>query len=179
MALDQETVVQILLRERLRLAGSVMVILRDAHLADDIFQQVVLQALPITEQFREAEHVRAWALRTARHRALDLCRGRKLQCVDAGVLDLLEQDWSGTSSDDMAERVEALHHCLDKLPEGSRKLLRLRYEEGLRCATVAERLRRSVDAIYQSLSRVHRQLRECVQGKLQAAGGGTLGEVVP
>jgi hypothetical protein len=34
---------------------------------------------------------------------------------------------------------------------------------------MAVRLRRSVDAVYQSLSRLHRQLRLCVERRLRAA----------
>jgi RNA polymerase sigma-70 factor (ECF subfamily) len=168
MGLDQQTVVQVLLRERIRITASVMPMLRDSHAADDVFQQVVVQALEDRERFREPEHVRAWALRVARHRAIDQLSKRGTQCLDAGVLDLLEQHWVSAPADELAARVEALQRCMGKLPGHARELLRLRYEDGLRCAAVASRLRRTVDAVYQSLSRVHRQLRQCVERELQA-----------
>jgi RNA polymerase sigma-70 factor (ECF subfamily) len=177
MGLSSNTIVQILLRERVRISASVMSILRDAHAADDVFQQVVLQALEGREHFREPEHLLAWALRVARHRAIDALPKRPTRCLDGSVLELLEQQWAEAPADDVPARVEALHRCLEKLPASARQLLRLRYEDGLRCTSVAERLGRTVDAVYQSLSRVHRQLRQCVEARLKAAQG-TLGEAM-
>jgi RNA polymerase sigma-70 factor (ECF subfamily) len=175
MALDPQTVVQILLRERVRLSASVIAILRDHHAADDVFQQVVLQALQSCGQFREPEHVLAWALRTARHRALDILGKSRPQCLDNGVLRLLEEQWASVPATEVSARVEALQGCLERLPEQARQLLRLRYEDGLSCSAVARRLRNTVAAVYQSLSRVHRQLRLCVERRLAAADQGSVG----
>ncbi len=165
MGLDQNTVVQVLLRERVRISASVLGILRDVHAADDVFQQVVLQALEGREQFREPEHLLAWSLRAARHRAIDSIQKRGARCLDTAVLELLEDQWV----EDVSPRVEALQHCMDKLPPPARRLLRLRYQDGLRCNAVADRLGRTVDAVYQNLSRIHRQLRQCVERQLQSA----------
>jgi len=177
MGLSPNTIVQILLRERVRVSAFVMAILRDANAADDVFQQVVLQALEGHEHFREPEHLLAWALRVARHRALDALPRHAPRCLDGPVLELLEQQWAAAPADDVPARVEALHRCLEKLPAAARELLRLRYEDGLRCTTVADRLGRTVDAVYQSLSRLHRQLRQCVEGRLKA-GQQSLGEAL-
>lgn len=174
MGLDPNTVVQVLLRERVRISASVLAILRDVHAADDVFQQVVLQALETREHFREPDHVMAWALRAARHRAIDAVNKRGAACLDNAVLELLEDQWA--AAEDVCPRVEALHRCLDKLPPPARRLLRLRYQDGLRCNAVAERLRRSVDAVYQNLSRVHRQLRQCVERQLKSADPQSVGE---
>jgi RNA polymerase sigma factor (sigma-70 family) len=176
MGLDQNTLVQVLLRERVRVIASALAILRDVHAADDVFQQVVLQALQAKEQFVEREHLIAWALRAARHRAIDLVQKRGARCLDEAVLELLEDQWASVAADGLTPRVEALHQCMEKLPVPSRRLLRLRYEDGLRCAAVADRLGRTVDAVYQSLSRIHRQLRECIEGRLKSADPQSVGE---
>lgn len=176
MGLDSNTIVQVLLRERLRVAASVLAIVRDVHAADDVFQQVVLQALQSREQFRDADHLMAWVLRAARHRAIDLIQKRGARCLDESVLELLEDQWSTVPADAVTLRVEALQGCMEKLPEPARRLLRLRYEDGLRCNAVAARLKRSVDAVYQNLSRIHRQLRECIERRLKAADPQSVGE---
>jgi RNA polymerase sigma-70 factor (ECF subfamily) len=166
MALNENTVAEVLLRNRVRISAAVVGILRDVHAGDDIFQQVVLKALETRDQFREPEHLLAWALRASRHRAIDALQKRGARCLDAAVLELLEQQWASDANDNVSSRVEALQSCLEKLPQHARELLRLRYENDLRCAAVAERVGRSVDAVYQSLSRVHRQLRHCVEQTL-------------
>jgi RNA polymerase sigma-70 factor, ECF subfamily len=170
MALGKDIVVQTLLHERIRISGSVMPIVRDANTVDDLFQQVVLKALETCDHFAESDHLLAWALRTIRHRAIDLLRSRRVEFLNDDVLDLLEQQWARTSSEEMAGRVEALRQCLEKLPGRSRSLLRLRYDEGLSCTGVAEHLSHSVCAVYQSLSRVHHQLRLCIEQQLVDSG---------
>ena len=48
MVLEPDTIVQVLLRERLRVTALAAAVVRDVHAADDIFQQVVLAALEAT-----------------------------------------------------------------------------------------------------------------------------------
>src|SRR5262249_54002620 len=69
--LEPDTIVQVLLRERLRVTALAAAVIRDVHAADDIFQQVVLAALEARSHFRNTDHVLAWSFRTARCRALD------------------------------------------------------------------------------------------------------------
>ncbi len=167
MALDLDLIIQILLRERLRVTALASAIARDVHAADDIFQQVVLEAL----EFRGPDHVLAWALRTARHRAVDCARGRRLRLFPDEVLEALEARWADPVGDPISDRGEALHGCLGQLTAPARELLRMRYAERLPVAEVAARLRRTADAVYQTLSRVHRLLRACVERKLLTESG--------
>jgi RNA polymerase sigma-70 factor (ECF subfamily) len=167
--MDENAVVQVLLRERRRLTAAVTAVLRDVHAADDVFQQVVLDALKSRDQFREPDHLVAWALRAARHRAVDLLRVRRASVLDDAALAALEEHWASLPAGEVPARVEALERCLDRLPQHNREVLRLRYEEGLRCAEVAARLRRTAEAVYQSLSRLHRALRDCIEHELSRA----------
>jgi DNA-directed RNA polymerase specialized sigma24 family protein len=52
------------------------------------------------------------------------------------------------------------------VPANSRRLLELRYFDGRPCQEVAEMLGAGVEAIYQRLSRLHRQLKQCVDQRL-------------
>jgi RNA polymerase sigma-70 factor, ECF subfamily len=168
MTLEADAVVQVLLRERLRVTALAAAVVRDIHAADDIFQQVVLSALESRGQFHDSDHLLAWSLRAARHRALDWARRRQLRPLPDEVLDLLEAPPAEHTEVDWPERSDALHHCLDRLAPSARSLLQLRYGEGLTAAVIAGRLDRTADAVYQSLSRIHRCLRECVERRLEA-----------
>jgi RNA polymerase sigma factor (sigma-70 family) len=168
--LEPDVVVQVLLRERLRIAAAAACIVRDVHAADDIFQQVVLTALEHRNEFREPEHLLAWALRACRHRAIDLARRKQMAYLPGDVLDLLEDDWIDTTGTEGSEVAEALHKCLRQLGSSARDLLQLKYADGLSAGAIATRLRRSTDAVYQHLSRVHRVLRTCVERRLTFAG---------
>ncbi|HVK08415.1 MAG TPA: sigma-70 family RNA polymerase sigma factor [Gemmataceae bacterium] len=166
--MDRDVIVQVLLRERVRLTASAVVIARDVHAADDIFQQVVLAALQAAEKFQDAHHVLAWALRAARHRAIDLAHQRRLVPLPDDVLDLMETDWSDPAA--WSDQAEALHRCLARVAGPAREILRLRYAEGMTAVAIARRLRRTADAVYQMLSRTHRALRQCVDRELSTVG---------
>jgi RNA polymerase sigma-70 factor, ECF subfamily len=156
----------VLLRERLRIAASAALIVRDCHAADDIFQQVVMLALEHRAEIRDPDHLLAWSLRTARHKAVDWLRGRKLRPLPNEVLDLLEADWRDAAGVGCSDQTDALRRCVGKLGTQARGLLRMKYADGLSVAAMAGRLHRSTDAIYQRLSRLHRALRTCVEREM-------------
>lgn len=163
MGLEPDEVVQFLLRERMRLVAAATTIVRDVHAADDVFQQVVLSALEHRTQIRDTDHLLAWSLRAARHRCLDLARRRRLRSLSPEVLDLLEADWGDPAGAGGPDQVEALRRCVGKLGGPARDLLKMKYFEGLTAVVIAERMRRSTDAVYQSLCRLHRALRDCIR----------------
>lgn len=171
MTMKADEVVQILLRWRLRVSSVAAAIARDVHAADDIFQQVVLAALEDKEQFKDPEHLLAWAVRAARHRAIDLSRLCKMVSLPDQVLDLLEAEWTSPLTVGWQERVEALHRCMSRLGTKARELLQLKYSDGLSVLIIAKQVRRSPEAIYQALSRIHRALRECVGRELGTLDG--------
>jgi RNA polymerase sigma-70 factor (ECF subfamily) len=177
MSMHRDTVVKILLRERLRVMSVASAIVRDVHAADDIFQQVVLAALQSHGEFHDQVHVLAWALRTAKHRSLDLAQRRRLLSLPDEILDQFEAEWSDPNGGVWSDQAEALQHCLGRLAEHSRNLLRMRYADGMTTVAIAEKLDRTTDAVYQSLSRVHRALRNCVEHELQHHGEPSGGRV--
>jgi RNA polymerase sigma-70 factor (ECF subfamily) len=128
-----------------------------------VFQQIVLTALEAPDRFHDPDHAVAWAVRVAHYRALDHARRANLTTLDPDALEALEEHWAALPADDPADRVEALRRCVGRLPEHAREVLRLRYEQGLCCTALAGRLGRSVEAVYQTLSRLHRRLRACVE----------------
>ena len=59
--------------------------------------------------------------------------------------------------------------CIDRLPEKSKQLLQMKYEEGLSFALMAERLSRSLESLKMALSRVRTALVECAERRLRLA----------
>src|SRR5688572_7014756 len=112
MEIEPDVIVQVLLRERLRITVLAAVAVWDVNAADDIFQQVVLSALEVAARFRDTDHVLAWSFRAARHRAVDVARSRRLRSLPDEVLDLMESRWIDPAVVANSDRGEALHHCL-------------------------------------------------------------------
>jgi RNA polymerase sigma-70 factor, ECF subfamily len=163
--MESEQIIQVLLRDRIRITASAVVVMRDVHAADDVFQQVVLTALEKRADFNDPEHLFAWAVRTARFRGIDLARKNRVAILPDDVLDLLERDVTSVDAAE-SDRATALRHCLSKLPLNTREILHSRYHEGLPVPKIAERVQSTTDAIYQVLSRAHRALRVCVEKEL-------------
>lgn len=170
MVLEPDTIVQVLLRDRLRVTALAAAVIRDVHAADDIFQQVVLAALEARSHFRDPDHVLAWSFRAARHRALDLARSRNLRSLPDEVLDQLESRWTDSEAAGGAgtDRGEALHRCMDRLGTPARELLQMKYADGMTAVAIAGKLRRTANAVYQNLCRIHRSLRECVEREMSS-----------
>jgi RNA polymerase sigma-70 factor, ECF subfamily len=177
MTMAPDELALVLLRERLRVTAVAGAIVRDIHTADDIFQQVVLRALEQPGQFNDDHHVLAWAMRAARHRALDAVgRARALSLPD-DVLDLLEAEWGDPADPAWSDRVEALQRCVGQLAGPVRDLLRMKYRDGLTAPAIAGETRRTPEAVYQTLSRAHRSLRGCVERELLRLKGAVEGGV--
>jgi RNA polymerase sigma-70 factor (ECF subfamily) len=68
--------------------------------------------------------------------------------------------------------LDALRECLKSLPDRSRGLLRMRYEQGLPSAAIARRTESTLDAVYQTLSRIRARLEDCIRMRLAAAEKG-------
>lgn len=168
MHIDREAVVRTLLRDRVRLLAYICVIVRDEHLAEDIFQEVSLLAVRKFEQIADESHLHRWLRQAARTAGLQALRNRRrrIPTLDVTVLDALEGHWDRETDSPSADAAEALRRCLDRLGATARRLLDLRYGEGLRVAEVAERVGRKVETVYVGLSRAHQAFGGCVRKRL-------------
>jgi RNA polymerase sigma-70 factor (ECF subfamily) len=169
--MTEEEVVTKILQVRPKLFGIIWGILRDHHAAEDIFQEVMVRALERRDQFDDGGYLLAWARVSSRNAAIDLCRKmqNRRNLLDNAALDALEEDLSREASDARASRIDALTRCLEKLPKKTRSIMYARYRDGKNVQAVAESMGKSLDAIYQTISRTHRKLRECVESRTNHA----------
>ncbi len=169
MALSHEEIMRSLFAARSRLSAAAWVVVRDAQAAEDLFQNVALKAMTKNVVFEHEGALLSWATVSIRREAIDWIRRRRpeLPGLDPDVLDLLDADAQASAVADSG-RVGALRDCLEAVPEPARRLLELRYFDGHTCGEVARRAGLGLDAVYQRLSRLHRQLRACIEQRLAA-----------
>jgi RNA polymerase sigma-70 factor (ECF subfamily) len=170
--MTEELLVKTLLDARPRLLAAAMAVVRDAHQAEDVFQEVMIKALRMRDSFGEEAGLLAWTRVAMRNLGIDLVRraGRLDTILGELALDAVADHLDHHAAAGGA-RMAALRACLAGLPAESKRLLRLRYDEGRCGRELAQLLRRSEDAIYKALSRLHQALRKCVQERLSQAGG--------
>ena len=148
--------------------GYLTAIVRDPHLADDLFQDVALLAMQRAGRIRDVGHLLLWARKTARFKAMEALRARGggWVCLDDDVLDALEEDWdaAGSHSDgnNADEQIHDLRLCMQRLSARARRILHLRYGEGLTGPELADTLTIGVASVYVALSRIHKALRDCM-----------------
>ena len=145
---------------------------RDAHAPEDIFQNVARKAMTREVSFETENALMSWAFITAGREGIDWLRRhqREIICLDAEILELLEHEWQSASAHPAGAKIEALQDYLASAPESARRLLKLRYFDGYSCEEVAEQMGIGLNAIYKRVSRLHENLRECIEGKLSNAG---------
>jgi RNA polymerase sigma-70 factor (ECF subfamily) len=143
---------------------------RDPHAREDIFQDVALVLWKKFDEYDGIHSFGAWARGIAVRKVLQsFDRGRRTplpmnpETIEA-VLTAFDE--TEPEDDEFAERKEALRHCIGQLPEKSRSLLDLRYEQELKLHEVAARVGGTLDAAHKALSRIRDRLQDCVQNEL-------------
>lgn len=174
MTLDRTSIIRVLVANRGNILSYIYGICRDMHQAEDVFQDMIVAASEDKIRARDEEHVMAWARRASRHAIIDRMRkgGGRTRVLDGDVLSKLELSWSRHDREDQASVIEALKACCDALPPRAAQLIHLRYQQALRGREIAERLNRPRESIYASLSRIYRDLAECVRRRMREVGGG-------
>jgi RNA polymerase sigma-70 factor (ECF subfamily) len=139
----------------------------DPHDAEDVVQQVALTVARRLDEYDGARPFVAWALWLAKSRIADHFRrqGRERLVFSDTLMDQLAEVLVQRQPSRTA-RQEALERCLEKLPEKSRHLLALRYEEDAPMERVAESIESSAGAVRVMLFRVRNLLSDCIDHEL-------------
>ena len=172
--MDRTEILKVLMPERTTQIALAWSILRQSHLSEDAYQDMLARVFENDGIFEGPQHLRDWSWKVLRNRCYKLIRERKYQValLDDSILDLVDAELESRRTADMPQRADALHDCLGELSEKSRQTIRLRYFEGLRGNRVAEKLGRKPDAVYKALQRIYVTLAQCIQKKLAALDTG-------
>jgi RNA polymerase sigma-70 factor (ECF subfamily) len=170
MGMDSDRLLRLLLMHRGMLLGYILPIVRDFHLAEDVFQEASLVILKKGMVLENENDFPPWARKVVRLTAMNALRKAKRgpEILEPGVLDLLEEEWSKESSPDPS--TVALRECLEQLPDKARRLVELRYVAGIPGNALAARLNQQPNTIYVALSRIYRNLSACVESRLSYEG---------
>ena len=137
-------------------------LVRDASLAEDLFQQTWLQAVRHIDRYDARRSFDTWLFAIAHNAAMDLLRRRRGDPLDEPTPDPQTAS-DGLSAAISSERTEILATQLTALPAAYREALTLRFEEGLKLEEIAEvtgaplstvksRVQRGLDILRQRLT---------------------------
>ena len=146
--------------------------LRDAALADDVHQQVFIEAYRDLPGFKQRSAVRTWLFAIARHRVLDAAKSRRRaesHIDDDDATAVADPRPSAAESIDDARLREALLTCLDKLRDQVRTALLLRFQQGFTFEAMAEMCREKPGTLQAKVQRALPVLRTCIENRTGGA----------
>lgn len=133
MAIEQDTLVRVLVKDRAKLLAYIWAIVSDVHTAEDVLSDVTVLAVKKREQITDEAHLAGWLRVVARTEALKALRtqhGRATPMSDR-LIDLLDAEWARRDGD--------------------------------HSAVLAAKLNQRIKSVYVAISRVHRALGDCIR----------------
>lgn len=137
----------LLLRHKTNLFGYIIQRVKDRDLADDIFQETFVKAITTIRQGRYNEEGKfsAWICRIARNLIVDYFRQEKTEAsvsTDDGTVDRLNRKELADETVEDAiidlQIEEDVRRLVGQLPQEQRRVLEMRYYEGLSFKEIAE-----------------------------------------
>jgi RNA polymerase sigma-70 factor, ECF subfamily len=158
-----------LLRDgRSRVFGYLLALVQNLADAEDLYQQTALLLWEKFDQYKPGTEFGSWATTVAHYTALNFLRtqSRRRALFSEAAMQRLATVQSELKSSDDTVRSAALAQCVASLPEGERRLVRLRYEGDRSVEDIAAQERRTVGAVYTALSRIRKSLLACVERRV-------------
>lgn len=154
------------------LVGYVAAMVRDRAAADDIVQSVALTAVEKLDDYDETRSFEAWIIGIARFKVLQHYRtvGQERLVFDDGLIETFTAHYQDVSAD-YEQRVSALRHCMDKLPDDARSLLNQRYFDQQPVRSIAAALGKAPARISKQLFAIRRTLEQCIARHMGHEGG--------
>lgn len=145
-----------------------------ADVRGDILQDVNLLVWEKRDNFKSGTNFRAWVYTFARNVTMNhqkRARRENERMFSQETMELLADEFSD-SDPVIDDRMEALRHCLDKVPKAERALLLSRYATRGAVEQAAQTSERSASALRGSLFRLRTALRRCVENEIRTPFGG-------
>lgn len=143
----------------------------DAARADDVHQQVFIEAYRDIGRYAGRSSLRTWVFGITRHRCLDAMKGER-RWVDRykqdEPVDSADPRPSASEAIDDKQLTDALARCLDTLAPATRMAVLLRFQEGFTFEEMAAICRERAGTLQQRVARAMPVLRACVE---QRTGG--------
>lgn len=162
-------VLRLLLEHRSMLFAFVLSIARDFDRAEDVFQDVSVVVCERYAQFVPGTDFGAWVREIARRRIWSRSRseGKLPLALPAESLDHVEAAFVRLQPGEPEMRMKALRACLGGVAASVRRLLALRYAQGLGLERIAREEHRKPDGIRKALYRTRQTLRACIERRLR------------
>lgn len=148
-----------------QLFGFIFAMLQNRADAEDVYQQCAVVLWKKFSSFTPGTNFIAWAIRIAQYEIKDFIKARRRRRVyfNDAILDAIAVTYQTEPSELQQQRLEALAHCLDKLSDRDRRMLKQCYAVDRDYCKIAESEGKTMAAIYKAISRIRKSLYNCIQ----------------
>ena len=150
-----------------RLYGFIIKRLADRELTLEVLQRTNMVLCRKAHQFQDGSSFTAWAFTVAKFQIMAWRKGegRNRLVFTEDVYELLDRS-PEVEAETVDRRIPILKSCLGRLRDEDRELIQRRYRDGESLGTLAQSLRKSIDAIGMRLLRIRKRLGDCIRANI-------------
>jgi RNA polymerase sigma-70 factor (ECF subfamily) len=166
---NKDNFFQFYLQNQNRLYAYILMLVPNSSDADDILQQTSSIMWEKFDTYNLDASFGAWASSIAKYVIFNHYKKKRRSHVifKDEMLEIIAEN-AIASTRDTDERLTLLKVCVEKLSSNDRKLIKIRYEQGLKIKDIAERVGRPVQGFYKTMNRIHNLLLNCIRRKMLA-----------
>lgn len=166
-ATDHEKFMQLLAKHEPVVRAYVRAGVQSAQDVAEVMQDVSIVAWRKFDQLDEPEGFGKWMTVIARYEIMKFrqTKARDRLVLDDDIMDKIMAEGVEETAGREAW-VDAMEGCLAQLPAEQRSLLLAAYEPGASIKRLAEKTKRTPNALYQTLHRLRAQLANCIESKM-------------
>ncbi len=173
--MNRDLVVKGAFQHREALLSYAFALLRDWVKAEDIVQDAFIVVMNKWAEFRPGSSLFLWVRQIVHFKALEAARAKKRTAVEEELLARVASAMERGLDEEIAARQrlrrQALQRCMAHLDPKSAGLLSGFYTQSLSCESLAQLQHRSINAVRLALSRLRKQLHDCVLRQMPSLEG--------
>ncbi len=166
---DRDNFFQLYLKCQRRLYAYILMLVPNSSDADDILQKTSSIMWEKFDTYSPDASFGAWAVSISKYVIYDhYKKKRKSHVIFKGEMLEIVSESAMASTRGTDERLSILKGCVEELDSNDRKLINIRYEQGLKIKDIAEQVGRPVQGFYKTMNRIHNLLLNCIRRKMLA-----------
>jgi RNA polymerase sigma-70 factor (ECF subfamily) len=152
-----------------RLLAYALALVEQTDVAEDLVQSAFVTAYENLAKFDTTRDFGPWIRGILRMKYLEWARGQRDRALDEPLLDALEEqqaEWDRAAQEGRGDVLEALQHCLRRLPDFMQDVVRSYYMEHRTGEDIAAGLGATAAAVRKWLQRARESLALCIRKTL-------------
>jgi RNA polymerase sigma-70 factor (ECF subfamily) len=149
------------------ISAFIRTLIPDLHQADEVTQRVAVALVRKFDRYDTTRPFVAWAIGVAKYEVLYF---RRQRATDKHVFNDELVDQIASRYELLATEVDpirdALEYCVDELKGRSKRVIELRYRDGMKSDNIASEMGFSAGAVRMLLCRVRDTLRRCIERRI-------------